>query len=1111
MLALPLALLLTLNADPACRVGGRVTSSSLPLPGVALVVSDGTTDVGVSSTDLDGAYQIALPGPGRYTLKAGLAGFAEAVHEIEVAAESCVKPLDVTLTLKSRTAAATPPAAPAEAPRRPDPAAAGGVPGRFRDLSLVPGSPPGEAREEGDAAASLSLPAGFSTEAPADAVTSTGGPIEIADNNFFRDRMEMLDAAGGDLEMMARRMGMGMGMGGGMEGLGFPGGGMGGGFGGRIFQMGGGGGDRLQGNVSHSIGGSALDAAPYPLHGEAEKADYTQQRASAMLSGPLRLPGIYDGRGKTRFTVNYSGSWDSRPYNAYSTVPTDAERAGDLSGRSRNIYDPQTGLRFPGNTIPDSRIDPAARTLLEFIPRPNLPGDTQNFHYVTSNRNRADNFSLQINHRFGEAAGRGRPGAGGRPQTERPSGERPPAERPPAERPPAERAPGDRRGFERRGMGQRAPNLNVSVSYNHLSSRIAARFPTLGGENSNRTWNANAGFSFSKGRASHQSRVNFTHNRSEGLNLYAFNRDVAGEAGIIGVATEPFDWGIPNLAFTTFADLNDRNPTSSVNRRLQVSHSVTYPWKRHNLRVGAELRTQALDSQTDTNARGSFVFTGLYTSAPGGGPARDGGLDFADFLLGLPQQASVQFGPGRIRFRSRSWSVFLQDDWRLNGTVTLNAGLRYEYISPFEETNDHLVNLDVPPDFTDAAPVLAGQAGPFTGPFPEGLVRSDRNNLAPRVGLAWRPSSRTTVRTGYGINYNLGAYSFIAQRLSGQPPFATSNTSQGTPPEPLSLTSPFLVVAPGTVTNSYGIDKDYRLGAVHVWNVDVTRDLGRGWSVSGGYVGTAGRSLDMQRAPNRDRDGLRIPDVQAFLWQSSEGRSNNHALNLRVRKRMARGFSAGVNYTLTRSRDNASSLGGGGMVVAQDDRDLEAEWGRSSFERRHRLSLNAFWELPFGNGRRFLQKGFWAAVAGGWTWSADAILESGGPFTARVRGDFLDVARGVNGTLRADYTGDPIEVRNPTIERWFNTAAFLLPPAGRFGNADRNTITGPGTRLVNMSLTRNVSLGRPRNLQVRLEANNVFNTPQLGAIDTVVNSPTFGQVVSVRAMRSVRIETRLRF
>ena len=133
------------------------------------------------------------------------------------------------------------------------------------------------------------------------------------------------------------------------------------------------------------------------------------------------------------------------------------------------------------------------------------------------------------------------------------------------------------------------------------------------------------------------------------------------------------------------------------------------------------------------------------------------------------------------------------------------------------------------------------------------------------------------------------------------------------------------------------------------------------------------------------------------------------------------------------------------------------------------------------------------------------------PFTARIVGDYADVARGVNGTLRANVTGEVVSVADPTIERWFNTGAFVPPPLGSFGDAGRNTIIGPSTYLVNMGLIKNISLGRPRTLSVRVQANNVFNTPPLLAIDSVVNSPTYGQVVQAGSMRSVQLQARFRF
>ncbi|MEO8362390.1 MAG: TonB-dependent receptor, partial [Vicinamibacteria bacterium] len=533
---------------------------------------------------------------------------------------------------------------------------------------------------------------------------------------------------------------------------------------------------------------------------------------------------------------------------------------------------------------------------------------------------------------------------------------------------------------------------------------------------------------------------------------------------------------------------------------FSLGDTLTRTFKGHTLRAGGEVRLQKLESQTNANARGSFVFTGFYT-----------GLDFADFLLGRPQQASVQFGPGRVRYDSHSANLFLQDDWRVRPNLTLNLGIRYEYVSPYQEQDNHLANLDVTPGFTAAAPVLAGQSGAFSGAFPDSLVYADTNNVAPRFGAAWKPRPRLTVRGGFGINYNLGAYAAIVQKLAGQPPFATSQTNLASRTSPLSLANAFGTASADATTNSYGIDKHYQLPAVLLWNLDVQRELSDGFLVAASYSGSRGYDLDTLRAPNRSANGLRIPGVAPFVWQSSDAKSIAHSMTLRARRRLTHGIGGGFSYTLAHSIDNASSIGGGAIVVAQDDTNLDAERGRSSFDRKHRLAGDYLIELPFGTGRKWLREGTMASVLGGWILSGTITVESGAPFTARVVGDIADVARGVNGTLRANVTGAQVDLSDPTIARWFNTSAFAVPTSGTFGNAGRNTITGPGTFLVNTGLIKNFSLGRPRVLSIRIQATNLFNTPQLTGIDTVVNSPTFGQVINVGAMRTVQFQTRLRF
>jgi hypothetical protein len=1097
------------SAPGRCEIRGRVLSSGTPLPGVALTLAGtGGEEEAASSTRLDGAFLIRLASPGTYVLRASLTGFAEVAREVTLSAEACQATLDLDLVLRSRAPAPSPPppsattsAAPAAASARPSSEASappgrpprGEREGRFRPFGAEPGAAPesdrGNRIEGPDAEAQSLLPPGFSPDAPTESVAAQGAEIQTVDRLLFHDRQALLDEVGGDLDALARRMreglpggrGPGEGPPGGRGGFG-PGGfgGPPGGFRGGGFRGGRGRSNRPWGSLFYNLGGSPFDASPYPLNGPTQKADYLQQRFGAILGGPLKIPGVYDGTSRTAFFFSYMGNHSSNPLDRYSTVPTAAEREGDLSDRGVTLYDPLTGQPFPGDRIPQARIDPSAAALLALIPLPNQPGTSQNFRYVTATASRSDQVMLRLTHSFGaQSAGRS------------------------ARRGP----PGPGRWW---GGGRRS-TLSVGFTYRTSSSSDATSFPTLGGTSRQSAWNVPAGFSFSTGRLYHQLRFDYNRSEADASNLYAYSRDVAGEAGIAGVSTDPFDWGAPNLSFSTFTSLRDPSPSSRVDEHVSFSDTLTATWGHHTVRAGGLFRYQSRSIRTDPNSRGSFVFTGLYTTETADGlPVADTGLDFADFLLGYAQQASLQYGPGLVRLRAPSWSLFVQDDWRLRGNLTLNVGLRYEYVAPFRDEAGHLVNLDATSDFTAVAPVLSGQTGPYTGPFPDALVYGDHDNLAPRAGLAWRIDPKTMLHAGYGVSYDLGAYGAIAQSLSGQPPFAVSNTTLGTLAAPLPVSDAFVPPDPSTTTNSYGIDKSFQLGRVQIWNLDLQRELGGVWIVAVGYAGTRGTDLELERAPNRGPVGPRIPGVQPFLWQSSDATSEMNALTVRVRRRMAHGVSLGVSYIFSRSMDDASSIGGGATVVAQNDLDLAAEWGRSSFDRRHRLFADYLIELPFGPGRRWLHGGLGAALLGGWMWNGSATIQTGPPFTARVLGDYADVSRGVNGTLRADVTGQEVALADPTPERWFDTAAFVAPPLGAFGDVARNTVTGPGTFLFNMGLTRNVPLGGERTLSLRVEAQNVFNTPQFTAIDTVVNSPTYGQVVATGPMRSVQFQLRFR-
>ena len=359
-------------------------------------------------------------------------------------------------------------------------------------------------------------------------------------------------------------------------------------------------------------------------------------------------------------------------------------------------------------------MDPAAQALLGLLPFPNQPGDRQNYHFVSTTTSHLDDLNVRLVHIFGEPPqprGRGQGGGdqGGGAFRGGPFGG------------------GGGFGGGRGGGRQGSSNLNLAIHFRRSDNSTPNAFETLGGNARLTAWDMPVDYSFTKAGLTHSIRFQFNRQHSESQNLFAFNENVAGNAGLQGISPDPFDWGAPGLSFSTIASVRDLAPSTRTDQTIGIGDTVVKTHGQHTVRFGGDLRAVRADSRADPNANGSYVFTGLYT-----------GSDFGDFLLGLPQQASVQYGPGTERFRQHTADAFLQDDWRLKANLTINAGIRYEDYSPLSEADNRLVTLDAPPGFTAASPVIAGGSGPFSGPLPATLVRPFRGGLAPRVGLAWR-------------------------------------------------------------------------------------------------------------------------------------------------------------------------------------------------------------------------------------------------------------------------------------------------------------------------------------------------------------------------------------
>jgi hypothetical protein len=1091
------------TAGPAAgkAIHGVVKSGDMPIPGATVSVSNAATKEQANTwTDVDGSYRLPVPADGNYTIRVQMAAFAASTREVVIDETHPDVPASFELVLLSRARAAANQQRQANAGRR-----------GFQNLSVLQS---GGGQDAASGSLSDVVPSGMPVPGIAsDSATESVAVSGNTSNSFNAMSADEMQQRFND----ARQQGGGFGGGGGFGTGGGPGGGgFGGGGGGpMIFGRRGFDSNRPHGSIYYGVGDSALNASPFSLTGQpTEKPEYLQNSFGGSVGGPLNIPHIYHGGSKTFYFINFNGKHGENPFDQFSTVPTLLERQGNFSqatyasGQSVKIFIPGTDTEYPNNTIP--QINPAAQALLQYIPLPNLPGNLQNFHFVTSATSDSDDLNIRVNHSFGAApAGR------------------------------------------RRGGGRNSPqnSLQIGFHYHQTSAALTNPFPAVGGNTTVRSFDVPLSYTRSIGKLTNIVRFDFNRNRTRTQNLYAFNDDITGALGITGVSQNPFDWGLPNLSFTNFGSLQDTTPQLSRPQTYTFSDNVIWNHGKHTARWGGDFRRVQVNTETDGNPRGSFVFNGNNTS-PDGQSVPGNGFDFADFLLGLPYQTSVQFG-GSDHFRGNYWDLYAQDEWKMRANLTLNLGVRYEYVSPLTEENNRIANLDLSPGVLvqnslvpQVTPILPGQAGLYSGPLPASLVRPDRNNFAPRVGFAWKPFSKTVVRGGYGINYNTGAYQTIAQQLALQPPFGTTATNSQTAPGELTLQNGF--PTPTGITNDYAVNPNYRLGYVQIRNLDIQQQIRPTLLLNIDYTGTKGTDLDILEAPNRTTIGLRISGVEAFTYESSVADSEANAGSVRLRKRLAKGFALGGTYTFSKALDDASSIGagatsgsntpglgaggtgagGGGASsgssssssagasnLAQNPFDLTAERGLSSFNQTHKFTADYLLELPFGHDKRWLTGNTpWRAVLGDWQWSGDWTITSGLPFTPRFLGDADELNSGTNGTLRPDLVpGQSVSLAHPSIGEWFNTTAFVAPPAGQYGDARRNSIIGPGGKVFDMAFTKIVPLKESRVLEFRAQATNVFNIPNYSSIDTSVTSPTFGRVTGAGAMRQFTITSRFRF
>lgn len=818
------------------------------------------------------------------------------------------------------------------------------------------------------------------------------------------------------------------------------------------------GGNDFHGRLLWDHGNAALNARnPFAT----SKPAYIRNDGGATVSGPIV-------RDKLFFLANYEGQWLRQAATIAPNVPTLGMRQGDFSQLLALpspivLRDPYTGEPFPNNRIPAQMLNQGAiRYQDRFLPAPNFGPATsfaQNFRQNYPQAHHQDHSTSRVDWVITEN----------------------------------NRLYG-RFTFQRSKFAPLESNLPPELVGYRDQERQNRNFVLSD------TWVVNP-------TLINELKIGYSRDFNPRSGPVS-GQEVADLLGMQGITPQPENnKAVPGIGITGFTTLSQVAAAYPAQNVFQVSDQVTLIRGKHTIKTGADFIPQQSNDNFPPPFPG-YSFNGNYT-----------GFAYGDFLLGVPVSTSRSFPPLPRTYGYYYLNFFVQDDFKVSPSLTLNYGLRYEFNSPVVDRFDTVANFDpatggfvIPneeirqrlnPLYPKEVPIrTAAEAG-----VPErSLRRPDKNNFLPRFGFAWRPfgGARTVLRGGYGL-YN---DSLTAQhaRLAGGPYSGSENFFNPTSlvgAEPLlTLQRPTLDAGTPTLragslsaaAMSFGLRNPY----AHQWSLTVERDLGFDMGLRLSYIGTKASQLLYSRNINQlppsslpfDQSRVYYPNFTSISMLENGANQSFHALSVDLEKRWSRGLYFQAAWTWAKSLTDVDEWNGAAEAGLQIENayDRARERGDSQYTPRHKLIANLIWELPIGAGKPVQAGGLLNQIVGGWNVSASYQGNTGHYLTPLFSGPDTSNTRTFGGI--PDRIGDGnLPSGERQRDRWFDVTAFAIPPNGRFGNSGRGIILGPSRHTLSAALFKDFPVTERVRLRLQASFTNLPNHPNFRLPVMTFNTP----------------------